>query len=227
MMMCTNHCWLTSANAWNPDSPAVGVNPSSPGFINLCAQSWSLTSLQPCNSRRSSTQESAHRAFLASTMPFSDCLMPPHTSEKLHCLQRGCTNTLSVTSTYLCNKVQEIHPRFVCFCVCQFEQRRQFKSYRIASIPSLKKTKEKKYIHTFRQTIKVGNATLKNFFELYLLHSWYSLLVAPSVIWNVIPHMTSALPERTHHGLREACSSKTRKTATTPKFKCVWSKLWP
>lgn len=144
MMMCTNHCWLTSANAWNPDSPAVGVNPSSPGFINLCAQSWSLTSLQPCNSRRSSTQESAHRAFLASTMPFSDCLMPPHTSEKLHCLQRGCTNTLSVTSTYLCNKVQEIHPRFVCFCVCQFEQRRQFKSYRIASIPSLKKTNQKK-----------------------------------------------------------------------------------
>lgn len=56
----------------------------------------------------------------------------------------GARTLLSVTSTYLCNKVQEIHPRFVCFCVCQFEQRRQFKSYRIASIPSLKKTNQKK-----------------------------------------------------------------------------------
>ena len=84
-------------------------------------------------------------------------LMAPYTSERLHCLQRGCTNTLSITSTYLCNKVQEIHPRFGCFCVCQSEQRRQFKSYCIASIPSLKKTNQKKkyiYILLDRQSQK-------------------------------------------------------------------------
>lgn len=228
--MCTNHCWLTSANAWNPNSPAVGLNPSSPDFTNLWAQSWPPTSLQPCNSRCSSTQASAHRAFWASTRPFSDGLMPPHPSEKLHCLQRGCTNTLSTISTYLCNKVQEIHPRFVCFCVCQFEQRRQFKSYCIASIPSLKKTnqKKKKYIHTFRQTNKVGNATLKKFF--WTLLTAFMIFPACSTKCNMecnSSHDISSVRKNTPRYLREACSSNSRQTATTPKFKCIWSKLWP
>lgn len=127
------------------------------------------------------------------------CVMLPNTGEKPPHLQGGFTLILSefTTSTYLCNKVQKIHPRFVCFCVCQFEQRRQFKSYCIASIPSLKKTNQKKkYIHIPLDGQINVETQYFNFFEFYLLHSWYSLPAAPSVILNVAPHTTSALPKK-------------------------------
>lgn len=40
--------------------------------------------------------------------------------EKPHCLHWAFTDVLPL-STYLGDKMQKIHPRFVCFCVRQFE----------------------------------------------------------------------------------------------------------
>lgn len=102
---------------------------------------------------------------------FLDPVIPGTLSDAAHShLQLGATpapNSLSTCTraTHLGDKVQKVHAGFVGFSVRQFEQRRQFKSYSIASIPSLKKANQETKINTSVYTMrKVANKTSFFFF---------------------------------------------------------------